>query len=297
MSNDIRLKLAIQKSGRLAEGSIKLLEKCGVNLLKSKDQLFCRAQDFPLDVYFVRDDDIPTFVSSGTCDLGIVGQNVLRDQQMAGDDERVKSLKSILDLGFGKCRLSIAVPNCFEYQGLKSLNGRRIATSYAPILKDYLSKKNINCDFVSMQGAVEIAPRIGMADGICDLVSTGTTLTMNGLREVEVIMKSQSVLVQCADIEDKKKNLLERFLLRLQGVLSAKSSKYVMLHCTKDNLEKIKSSIPGSESPTVLNLQGRDDLVAVHAVCDEGIFWNTMEDLKALGASSILVMPIEKMLD
>ncbi|MEM9469512.1 MAG: ATP phosphoribosyltransferase, partial [Pseudomonadota bacterium] len=185
----------------------------------------------------------------------------------------------------------------FEYEGIQSLEGKRIATSYAPILKSFLSDNKISSEIVTMQGAVEIAPRIGMADAICDLVSTGTTLTMNGLKEVETILESQAVLIQNETIEVEKRDLLDRLLLRLKGVLSSRSSKYVMLHSPKDKLEAIKAALPGSESPTVLNLQGRDDLIAVHAVCDEGIFWNTMEQLKAEGASSILVLPIEKMLD
>jgi ATP phosphoribosyltransferase len=296
-NNDERLKLAVQKSGRLADESRKLLEKCGIRLLKSKDQLFCKAQNFPLDVFFVRDDDIPTFVASGTCHIGIVGQNVLFDEQITLDNQNIKDVAVLSELGFGECRLSLAVPNAFDYDGIKSLNGKRIATSYKGLLSQFLKDNNVSCEIITMQGAVEIAPRIDMADAVCDLVSTGTTLKMNGLKEVETILESQSVLVRNDQLNAAQEELLARFMLRLKGVQTANSSKYVMLHSPVNKLEEIKSVLPGSESPTVLSLQGRDDLVAVHAVCNEGIFWDTMEDLKARGASAILVLPIEKMLD
>ncbi len=296
INDEKRLKLAIQKSGRLADESRKLLEKCGINLLKSKDQLFCRAQNFPLDVFFVRDDDIPTFVASNACHIGIIGQNVLFDEQIKLPNQKIKDIITITELGFGQCRLSIAVPNGFEYENIKSLDGKRIATSYQGLLSKFLQDRSINCEIVSMQGAVEIAPRIDMADAVCDLVSTAATLTMNGLKEVETVLESQSVLVRNNSMGQAQEELLARLMLRLQGVLTARSSKYVMLHSPVDRLEEIKGVLPGSESPTVLSLQGRDDLVAVHAVCNEGVFWDTMEDLKAKGASSILVIPIEKML-
>ena len=202
-----------------------------------------------------------------------------------------------MELGFGRCRLSIAVPNSSGYQGIKAFEGKRIATSYQGLLREYLKENDVNCDIVPMQGAVEIAPRMGMADAICDLVSTGTTLAINGLKEVEVIFESQSVLIRNSELTTAQEELLERLMLRLKSVQVAKKSKYIMLHCPIDKLEEIKSILPGSEAPTILALQGREDLVAVHAVCNEGVFWNTMEDLKAMGASSIMVLPIEKMLD
>lgn len=297
MNDEQRLKLAIQKSGRLAERSLALLEQCGIDLLKSKDQLFCKSENFPLDVYFVRDDDIPTFVASGTCHIGIIGENVLCDEQLTLGDEKINAIEVIEKLGFGRCRLSIAAPHGFDYTDAKSLEGKRIATSYKGLLSQYLDARGIQCELISMQGAVEIAPRIDMADAICDLVSTGSTLAMNGLSEVETIFESQSVLVRSPSIDAGIETILERFLMRLKGVRAAQSSKYVMLHSPTDKLDGVKAVLPGSETPTILSLQGRDDLVAVHAVCNEGIFWNTMEDLKAAGASSILVLPIEKMLD
>ena len=296
MSED-RLKLAVQKSGRLSEESQNLLEKCGIRLLKSKDQLFYKAENFPLDIFFVRDDDIPTFVASNTCHVGIVGENVLYDEQISLPNEAIKDITVLESLGFGQCRLSIAVPHSFDYADIKSLKGKRIATSYRGYLSRYLEEKNIEADIVTMQGAVEIAPRVGMAEAICDLVSTGSTLAMNGLKEVEIILQSQSVLIRNHLMSEAQEDILNRFLMRIQGVQRAQSSKYVMLHSPAEKLDDIKSVLPGSESPTVLSLQGRDDLVAVHAVCNEGIFWNTMEELKEKGASAILVLPIEKMLD
>lgn len=297
MSSEQRLNLAIQKSGRLADESRTLLERCGIDLLKSKDQLVCKAQNFPLDVFFVRVNDIPTFVATNACHIGIISQNILLNEQSITSSSRLKSIHTLMELGFGRCRLSLAVPNSYNYQGIKEFEGKRIATSYQGLLKKYLEKQDVNCGIVPMQGAVEIAPRMEMADAICDLVSTGTTLAINGLKEVETIFESQSVLIRNNNLNSTQEDLLERLMLRLQSVQEAKKSKYIMLHCPTEKLEEIKSVLPGSETPTILSLQGRDDLVAVHAVCDEGVFWNTMEDLKAMGASSIMVLPIEKMLD
>ena len=297
MNDEERLKLAIQKSGRLSDESKTLLDKCGIRLIKSKDQLFCTAQNFPLDVFFVRDDDIPAFVASNVCQIGIVGQNVLFEEQISRHTPNLKNIKPVSELGFGKCRLAIATPHDFDYQGAQSLEGRIIATSYEGLLSQYLKKQKLSCEIVTMQGAVEIAPRINMADAICDLVSTGSTLTMNGLKEVETILESQAVLIRNNNVNEAQQEILDRFMIRLKGVQDAQSSKYIMLHSPVDVLEDIKSVLPGVETPTVLTLHGRDDLVAIHAVCNEGVFWRTMENLKAKGASSILVLPIEKMLD
>jgi ATP phosphoribosyltransferase len=296
MSGD-RLKLAMQKSGRLADDSKKLLEQCGISFVKSKDQLYCRAQNFPLDVYFVRDDDIPAFVASKVCQVGIVGQNVLFEEQNSIHAESMKDVTSIFDLGFGRCRLSIAVPHDFAWSGLKSLEGKSIATSYEGVLSAHLKKAGIGARIVKMQGSVEIAPRIHMADVVCDLVSTGSTLAMNGLKETEVVLESQAVLIRNASLSAVQEELLARLLMRIKGVSSATASKYIMLHAPVAALEAVKSVLPGSESPTILKLQGRDDIVALHVVCNEGVFWDTMEILKSKGASSILVLPIEKMLE
>ena len=297
MNNMERLKLAIQKSGRLSDDSKNLLDLCGIRLLKSKDQLFCKAQNFPLDVFFVRDDDIPAFVASNVCQIGIVGQNVLLEEQIRANTPNLKVIRTISELGFGKCRLSIAIPHEFNYDGPQSFQGKTIATSYGGLLSEYLKKENIECELVNMRGAVEVAPRIGMADSVCDLVSTGSTLKMNGLKEVENILESQAILICNEDMAINQRKILDRFMLRLKGVKDAQSKKYIMFHSPLDVLEDIKGVLPGAETPTVLSLAGREDLVAVHVVCNEGVFWSTMENLKNKGASSILVLPIEKMLD
>ena len=288
---DQRLKIAIQKSGRLAEESRDLLSDCGIELIKSKDQLFCTAKDFPLDVFFVRDDDIPAFVESGVCQAGIVGENVLYEHGYDADN-----MKILRELGFGTCRLSLAAPHEMDFDGPGSLQGKHIATSYPGRLKTYLDKNNIAAKIVTMQGAVEIAPRVHMADLICDLVSTGGTLAMNGLREIEPIFHSQAVLVRHGTISGIQETLLKRLCARLDGVNQARESKYIMLHAPVTALEDIRAVLPGAQTPTILNLQDCADTVAVHAVCNEDIFWSTMEDLKAKGAHDILVLPIEKMM-
>jgi ATP phosphoribosyltransferase len=296
MSNEKRLKIAIQKSGRLAEQSLKLLEKSGITLAKSRDQLLCRAENFPLDIFLVRDDDIPAFLATDVCQLGILGQNALLEKQALGNG-KFADLRQVLPLGYGKCRLSMAVPHDFPYQSLASLEGKVIATSYRGLLSDYLTANNIKADIVTMEGAVEVAPRTHLADVICDLVSTGSTLISNGLVEKDVILRSEAVLVSNNIADEQIAALAEKVTSRIKSVLLAENSRYVMLNSPTDSLAAIKAVLPGSQSPTVMPLQGRDDMVAVHAVCEEGVFWDTMEELKANGAKSILVMPIEKMLD
>ncbi|MDD3021522.1 MAG: ATP phosphoribosyltransferase [Alphaproteobacteria bacterium] len=297
LNNNVRLKLAVQKSGRLADDSRALLEKCGIRFTKSKDQLFCTAQDFPLDLFFVRDDDIPAFVASGVCQIGIVGQNVLSEEKLLSKNKKLQDVEEVLPLGFGKCRLSIAIPYGFEYENAQSLQGKVIATSYEGLLSEFLMLNNVEVEIVDMRGAVEIAPRVGMADAICDLVSTGATLAVNGLQEAEVIFKSQSVLIKGTEISDNQQQILDRLLMRIRGVLQAENSKYIMFHAPIQSLDELRNVIPGSDAPTVLELQGRTDKVAVHAVCNEDVFWDTMEDLRSKGATDILVVPIEKMLE
>jgi ATP phosphoribosyltransferase len=296
MSEEKRLKIAIQKSGRLADMSIQLLEKCGISLAKSRDQLLCRAQNFPLDIFLVRDDDIPAFLATDVCQLGILGQNGLLEKQALGNG-KFAGLRQLLPLGYGRCRLSIAVPHDFYYQSIDSLNGKVIATSYKGLLAQYLADRKVDADIVTMEGAVEVAPRTHLADVICDLVSTGSTLVSNGLVEKDIILQSQAVLVTNQIDDPKIAALAEKVASRIKAVLRAENSRYIMLNSPIDSLEAIKAVLPGSQSPTVMPLQGRDDMVAVHAVCEEGVFWDTMEDLKANGANSILVVPIEKMLD
>ncbi len=294
---EIRLKMAVQKGGRLTDKSLSLLEKCGIKLTKSKDQLFCRAQNFPLDVMFVRDDDIPEFVALNVCQLGIVGQNVLEEEKARAENDMFAKIETALELGFGKCRLCLAGPNNESWSGAPSLAGKTIATSYKGLLRSYLTEQGVEAKVVSMEGAVEIAPRMGIADIICDLVSTGATLAANGLRECETIFKSQSVLIQNTALEPALQELADCLLKRMRGTLQAEESKYIMLHAPVAALDDITSALPGAESPTILPLQGCDDKVVVHAVCQEKVFWDTMEDLKRKGASAILVLPIEKMLD
>jgi len=293
-----RLKIAVQKSGRLAEDSVNLLRKCGISLTRSKDQLFCMSANFPLDVFFVRDDDIPAFVATGVCQVGIVGENVLAEKQaLAAPDDGLQRLTHLMPLGFGRCRLSLAAPHEFVYEGPASLEGKTIATSYEGILSRYLAEKGVTAKIVTMEGAVEIAPRTKMADLICDLVSTGATLAMNGLKEEAKVFESQAILIRNEGLSAGQQYILDRLTLRLKGVLRAENSKYIMLHSPVDRLDAIHAALPGTESPTIMPLEGVNDRVAVHAVCEEGVFWDTMEELKAIGASSILVLPIEKMLD
>ncbi|WP_438997049.1 ATP phosphoribosyltransferase [Candidatus Puniceispirillum sp.] len=296
MRDNGRLKIAIQKSGRLADMSLQLLEKCGISLAKSRDQLLCMADNFPLDVFLVRDDDIPAFLATNVCQLGILGQNALLEQQ-ANENGKYAELQEVMALGYGKCRLSIAVPNDFDYKDITSLTGKTIATSYRGLLAKYLADKNVAADIVTMQGAVEVAPRTHLADVICDLVSTGNTLKSNGLRETDIVMQSQAVVIKNAITDPAITSIYEKLIARLRAVLRAENSRYIMLNSPISALDDIKAVLPGSQSPTVMPLQGREDMVAVHAVCEEGVFWNTMEALKAKGANSILVVPIEKMLD
>jgi ATP phosphoribosyltransferase len=294
--NDGRLKIAIQKSGRLSEKSFALLEKAGISLQKSKDQLLCRARNFPLDIFLVRDDDIPAFLTNQVCQLGIIGQNTLLETQLL-EAETYGGLSQVIELGFGRCRLSIAVPNDMPYDGLDSLAGRTIATSYRGLLAAFLAERGVEANIVTMEGAVEVAPRTHLADAICDLVSTGNTLISNGLAEQDIILQSQAVIIQNNDMQDDLRSLCETILVRINAVLRAERSRYIMLNSPVSVLDEIKAVLPGSQSPTVMPLQGNDDMVAVHAVCDEEVFWSTMEALKDRGASSILVVPIEKMLD
>ena len=293
-----RIKIAVQKTGRLTDHSLDLLERCGLKFRQSKDQLFCYGENMPVDLLLVRDDDIPGLVSDDVCDLGIVGLNIVEDKRQAlQNDGRDGFFKQVFELDFGHCRLSIAGPEGGDYTGPKSLTNRRIATSYVGLLTNYLKTNDISADIVYLSGAVEIAPKLGHADYICDLVSTGSTLTANGLEEVEVVLESEAVIIQTlAELTPDKQALVDRILQRLDGVLQVHESKYIMLHAPRAALAEIRDLLPGSESPTVMPLDGSDDKVAIHAVCRENVFWETLENLKAAGASSLLVLPVEKML-
>jgi ATP phosphoribosyltransferase len=293
-----RLKLAVQKSGRLTDNSLDLLARCGLKYSRGKDQLICYGENMPLDVLLVRDDDIPDLVQQDVCDLGIVGLNVIEEKRLAFESRGVSPLfEQLMVLDYGKCRLSIAVPEGSTYNGPQSLQGKRIATTYPFILGNYLKRNGVSAEVVTMSGAVEIAPRLGRADFICDLVSTGSTLVANHLREADTIFESQAAVIRTPlPVSAEKQDWIHRLTLRIDGVEQVKESKYIMLHVPRSKLPEIKKLLPGSESPTVIPLDGPDDKVAVHAVCRENVFWETLEKLKAAGASSVLVLPVEKML-
>ncbi len=297
-SPEQRIKIAVQKSGRLTDHSIDLFERCGLKLTQSKDQLILYGENMPIDLLLVRDDDIPGLVSEDVCDLGIVGLNVVEEtrQRLLGNGGNPQ-FKQVFELDFGHCRLAIAAPEGTPYDGPESLNNARIATSYVNLLRTYLTENKIDAEPVYFSGAVEIAPKLGKAEYICDLVSTGGTLAANGLLEVETLLESEAVIIQTeAKLSDEKQALVDRMLQRLDGVLQVRESKYIMLHAPRAALGQIRDLLPGSEAPTVMPLDGADDKVAIHAVCRENVFWETLENLKAAGASSLLVLPVEKML-
>ncbi len=289
-----RLRVAIQKSGRLSERSQELLKSCGLRFARSKDKLFWYGQDFPVDLLLVRDDDIPRLLLDGVCELGIVGENIASEVMLERDGE--SELNRLRKLGFGHCRLSIAVPEDLEISSLCELEGMRIATSYPELTRYLLQKHGISATIVELSGSVEIAPSMGTADAISDLVSTGTTLRANHLKELEVLYQSEAALYgRVNGISATKQELLDRLLSRLNGVMRASESKYVMLHAPRDALEKITELLPGVEHPSIMPLEG-SERIAIHAVCGETVFWEHLEALKAVGASAILVLPVEKML-
>lgn len=289
-----RLRVAVQKSGRLSDRSLEILKNCGLRFARSKDKLFWYGQDFPVDLLLVRDDDIPRLLLDGVCELGIVGENIAREVMLERNGGT--GLECLRKLGFGHCRLSLAVPEDMEIRSSSELAGLRIATTYPALTRSLLDAKGISTDIVELSGSVEIAPGLGTADAIADLVSTGSTLRANHLRELEVLFESQAALYRTAHaIDEDKQVLLDRLLSRLEGVLQAAESKYVMLHAPRDALERITALLPGVEHPSIMPLEG-SDRIAVHAVCGETVFWEHLEALKAAGASAILVLPVEKML-
>lgn len=293
-----RLKLAVQKSGRLTDNSLDLLVRCGLKYSRARDQLLCFGENMPLDVLLVRDDDIPDLVQEDVCDLGVVGLNVVEEKRLGMQARGVEPLfEQVMPLDYGRCRLSIAVPEDFDYRGPVSLAGRRVATTYPNILARWLQQQQVSAEVVTLSGAVEIAPRLGRADLICDLVSTGATLAANHLVETDTVMESQAVLIRTpVPVAPEKRDWMEKLLKRMDGVQQVKESKYIMLHAPRSALGRIADLLPGSEHPTIVPLEGTDEKVAVHAVCRENVFWETLESLKAAGASAILVLPVEKML-
>ena len=298
MDKQTRIRLAVQKSGRLTDPSLDLLARCGLKLSRGKDQLMGYGENMPFDILFVRDDDIPDLVQEDVCDLGLVGLNVIEEKRLElaarGAPARFEALRT---LDFGRCRLSLAVPAERRYDGPASLQGQRIATTYPYMLGRFLQRHGVSAEIVTLSGAVEIAPRLGRADLVCDLVSTGSTLQANHLREVETVLESHAVLIRTPlDLTPLKDEWVQRLLMRIDGVQQVRESKYIMLHAPRSALGEIRKLLPGSESPTIIPLEGFPDRVAIHAVCRENVFWETLESLKKAGASALLVLPVEKML-
>jgi ATP phosphoribosyltransferase len=282
-----KLKVAIQKSGRLSESSISLLRRCEIAFDNGSGKLRSVAHNFPIEVLFLRDDDISRYIEDGVANIGIVGENVLA--------ERNSPVNRIEKLGFGKCRLSIAVPRKFEYLGVKSLDGLRIATSYPGILASFLQDHTVNAEIHTISGSVEIAPGLGLADAVCDLVSSGNTLFSNGLREVETVMESEAVLISAMDLDTDLEEILGRLLFRIKAVIAARQNKYILLNVPNDNLAEIERLLPGMKSPTVMPL-AEAGWSSVHSVINENDYWEIVEELKKAGAEGILVLSIDQMI-
>ena len=283
-----KLTIAIQKSGRLLDDSLQLLRDCGLKIETSNGALKSEVSNFPLEILFLRNSDIPQYIIDGVVDLAIVGENLLIEK--GGD------ITSLLPLGFSKCKVSLAVPKSSEILSVKDFEGKKIATSYPVTLQKYLNENSVNADIHTISGSVEIAPNIGLADGICDIVSSGNTLFMNGLKELEVILRSQAVLVSNSNLSTSKKGILDKLLFRIKAVLASKNSKYILLNAPNDRLKEITEILPGMRSPTILPL-AVSGWSSVHSVIGEEQFWDTIDALKEAGAEGILVVPIEKMVN
>ena len=281
------LKIAIQKSGRLSDESINLLKKCGISFGNGLGKLRAIANNFPLEIYFLRDDDIPQYVEDSVADIGIVGENVLTEKRC--------EVNTIEKLGFGKCRLSLALPKTLEYKSLQDLNGKQIATSYPNILGDFLKRNNIEASLHTISGSVEIAPSIGLADAVCDLVSSGSTLFTTGLMEVETVMQSEAVLISRKNLDDYQQQILDKLLFRIKAGKSAKENKYILLNAPNEKINTIISLLPGMRSPSVLPL-AETGWSSVHSVIGSDDFWEVSENLKREGAEGILVISIEQMI-
>lgn len=283
----MKLKIAIQKSGRLYEDSVKLLKDCGIDLKNGVNKLKTESDNFPMEIFFLRDDDIPQYVEDAVADIGIVGENVLY--------EKNKKVEIVEHLGFGKCRLSIAVGRSEHYSGVDYLKGKRIATTYPLLVRQFLEKNQLDAEIHEISGSVEIAPGIGLADAIVDLVSSGSTLFMNGLKEVETVLQSQAVLIRNEGLDSARQQILEKFLFRIRAVKKARNTKYILLNAPNEKLKEIIQLLPGMKSPTVLPL-AEPGWSSVHSVLNENDFWDIIERLKDAGAQGILVVPIEKMI-
>jgi ATP phosphoribosyltransferase len=280
------LKIAIQKSGRLHDESIQILKDCGISVYNGNDQLKVTASNFPLEVYYLRNSDIPQYLIDGVVDIAIVGDNLLV--------EKGQNIQIVEKLGFSKCKVSVAVPKNFNYNSIQDLNGLRIATSYPKTVVDYFTKKGISVDIHQISGSVEIAPNIGLSDAIVDIVSSGSTLFKNGLKEVEVILKSQAVLAASPQISEETTPLLTQLQFRIQAVLRSRKSKYILMNVPNDKISEISKILPVLKSPTVMPL-AEEGWSSVHSVIDEDKFWQVIDQLKEAGAEGILVCPIEKM--
>jgi ATP phosphoribosyltransferase len=283
----MKLKIAIQKSGRLYDDSVKLLKDCGIDLKNGVNKLKTEADNFPMEIYFLRDDDIPQYVEDAVADIGIVGENVLYENN--------RKVDVVEQLGFGKCRLSVAVGRSDQYTGVEYLRGKRIATTYPTLVRQFLDKNKVEAEIHEISGSVEIAPGIGLAHAIVDLVSSGSTLFMNGLKEVETVLKSQAVLIRNKDLDAGLQSILDKFLFRIRAVKQAKNNKYILLNAPNDKLPEIIGLLPGMKSPTVLPL-AQPGWSSVHSVLNENDFWDIIERLRDAGAQGILVVPIEKMI-
>ena len=287
MNTGQKLKIAIQKQGRLSEGSTALLKKCGIGFANGFGKLKSEAEDFPLEIYFLRDDDIPDYVADGVADAGIVGENILA--------ESPQPVEIIEKLGFGKCRLSLAVPKGFDYRSVEDIKGKRIATSYPRILQDFFDTKKVTVEIHEISGSVEIAPSIGLADAVCDLVGSGSTLFSNGLREVETVMQSEAVLIAKPDLAPSLQSILDQLLFRIRSVNAARQNKYILLNAPTDKAEEIARILPGIKSPTLMPL-AEPGWVSIHSVIGESDFWEVVDGLKKAGAEGILVLSIDQMI-
>ncbi len=281
------LKIAIQKSGRLTEKSLQLLRNCGIDIPAESRKLKASANNFPIELYFLRDDDIPEYVQDGIADLGILGENVLLEKKAA--------VETVMPLGFAKCKLSLAVPRNEQYEGLDYWEGKKIATTYTNILSNFLKKNKINAEIHSISGSVEIAPGIGLAQGICDIVSTGSTLLSNGLKAVEVVLNSQAVLISNQNLSEEKQQILDKLLFRIRAKQKAATNKYILLNAPDSKIDEICALLPGMKSPSVLPLREKG-WSSLHSVVQENQFWEVIDQLKQAGAEGILVLPVEKMI-
>lgn len=292
--DETRIRLAVQKKGRLADSTFELLAQCGLKVRFGKSQLFARIRELPIDVLLVRDDDIPELVASGAADAGIVGANVYSEDQL---DRADRSAAVIKELGFSRCRLCIAVETGVAYPGPSYFRGKRIATSYPHLTADWLRKKGVeDVEIVMMHGAHEIAPRLGHAHAICDIVQTGTTLDQNGLKVAETIFSSQALLIARPDAPQEKSALIDDLAARMAAAMASRDAKYVMMNAPRSAIADIRKVLPGKDAPTILALAGSEEMVAIHVVCKEEVLWDQLEELKGLGASAILVLDIDKML-